>query len=139
MILTGFFTDRPLPHEQALKTIKAALHRSSVRLTESGFPATTVDGKLALLVRRPRAKAKIEVNPVVGGTVHPTRRASLTQKARDILQTDLEIPVVSLDDMYGGKLVAAIERQPPAIALTFSNFLGIKGSPRASVGLLSFT
>jgi nucleotidyltransferase AbiEii toxin of type IV toxin-antitoxin system len=29
------------------------------------------------------------------------------------LQADLEIPVVSLEDMYGGKLVAAMDRQHP--------------------------
>jgi hypothetical protein len=41
------------------------------------------------------------------------RRASLTPSARDALQSDLEIPVVSLEDMYGGKLVAAMDRQHP--------------------------
>src|SRR5262249_50140549 len=39
--------------------------------------------------------------------------ASLTQSARDTLQADLEIPVVSLEDVYGGKLVAAMDRQHP--------------------------
>ena len=39
--------------------------------------------------------------------------ASLTQNARDTLQADLEIPVVSLEDVYGGKLVAAMDRQHP--------------------------
>jgi nucleotidyltransferase AbiEii toxin of type IV toxin-antitoxin system len=47
------------------------------------------------------------------GTVHPVRMASLTQNARDTLQADLEIPVVSLEDVYGGKLVAAMDRQHP--------------------------
>lgn len=47
------------------------------------------------------------------GTVHPVRTASLTQNARDTLQADLEIPVVSLEDVYGGKLVAAMDRQHP--------------------------
>jgi hypothetical protein len=47
------------------------------------------------------------------GTVHPVRMASLTQSARETLQADLEIPVVSLEDMYGSKLVAAMDRQHP--------------------------
>ena len=34
-------------------------------------------------------------------------------KAQEVLQVDLEIPVVSLDDVYGGKLVAAMDRQHP--------------------------
>jgi hypothetical protein len=47
------------------------------------------------------------------GTVHPVRTASLTPNARETLQADLEIPVVSLEDVYGGKLVAAMDRQHP--------------------------
>ena len=50
----------------------------------------------------------IEVNFVMRGTVSPVRTASLTQSARDTLQADLEIPVVSLEDVYGGKLVAVV-------------------------------
>jgi predicted nucleotidyltransferase component of viral defense system len=41
------------------------------------------------------------------------RRASLTPMARDVLMADLEIPVVSLEEVYGGKLVAALDRQHP--------------------------
>jgi hypothetical protein len=40
-------------------------------------------------------------------------QASLTQSARDTLQADLEIPVVSLEEVSGGKLVAAMDRQHP--------------------------
>jgi hypothetical protein len=39
--------------------------------------------------------------------------ASLTAKARETLMADLELPVVSLEDVYGGKLVAALDRQHP--------------------------
>ncbi len=39
--------------------------------------------------------------------------ASLTPNASETLEADLEIPVVSLEDMYGGKLVAAMDRQHP--------------------------
>jgi len=47
------------------------------------------------------------------GTVQPAHMASLTRNARDTLQADLEIPIVSLEDVYGGKLVAAMDRQHP--------------------------
>ena len=47
------------------------------------------------------------------GTVHPVRNSALTPTARDNLLADLEIPVVSLEDVYGGKLVAAMDRQHP--------------------------
>ena len=47
------------------------------------------------------------------GTVMPVAMAGLTPKAQEVLQADLEIPVVSVDDVYGGKLVAAMDRQHP--------------------------
>ena len=47
------------------------------------------------------------------GTVHPVRISALTPTARDSLLADLEIPVVSLEEVYGGKLVAAMDRQHP--------------------------
>lgn len=58
-------------------------------------------------------QVKIEVNYVMRGTVLPVRQASLTPTARDVLMADLEIPVVSAEDVYGGKLVAALDRQHP--------------------------
>jgi hypothetical protein len=64
-------------------------------------------------VRQGAIQVKIEVNFVMRGTVNAVRMASLTQSARDTLQADLEIPVVALDDVYGGKLVAAMDRQHP--------------------------
>jgi predicted nucleotidyltransferase component of viral defense system len=45
--------------------------------------------------------------------VYPVRPASLSAKARDTLQAELEVPMASLEDIYGGKLVAALDRQHP--------------------------
>ena len=70
-------------------------------------------GETKLLVRRGSTQVKIEVNFVMRGTVRPVHRASLTPVAREVLMADLEIPVVSLEDMYAGKLVAALDRQHP--------------------------
>jgi len=69
-------------------------------------------GELALTVSRP-IEVKIEVNCVMRGTVHPVAKASLVPRARDALLADLEIPIVSFADVYGGKLVAAMDRQHP--------------------------
>jgi hypothetical protein len=53
------------------------------------------------------------VNFVMRGTVYPVRMATLVPKAREALMADLELPVVSTEDLYGGKLVAALDRQHP--------------------------
>jgi hypothetical protein len=111
------FPDHSLPREQALRRINEAVRQSAVRLQKQGFqthaPVAADSGETKLLVRRDGIEVKIEVNFVMRGAVHPVRMASLTQNAREMLQADLEIPVVSLEDVYGGKLVAAMDRQHP--------------------------
>lgn len=110
------FPDHRLPRDEALTRINEAVRQSAQRLTKQGFqthaPAAAA-GETKLLVRRGAVQVKIEVNFVMRGTVRPVRRASLTPTARDVLMADLEIPLVSLEDLYGGKLVAALDRQHP--------------------------
>jgi len=111
------FPDYTLARDEALKRINEAIRQSEARLKKQGFqthvPAAADAGETKLLVRQGAIQVKIEVNFVMRGTVHPVRTASLAQNARDTLQADLEIPVVSLEDVYGGKLVAAMDRQHP--------------------------
>ena len=111
------FPDHLTPRATALETIAAALRQSADRLKARGFQTRTTSapdaGETKLFVRRGPVEVKIEVNFVMRGTVFPVRRASLTPTARETLLADLEIPVVSLEDMYGGKLVAAMDRQHP--------------------------
>jgi hypothetical protein len=47
------------------------------------------------------------------GTVNPVRRASFTPASREFLLADVDVPLVSIEDMYGGKLCAALDRQHP--------------------------
>lgn len=110
------FPDHTLPRDQALARINDAIRQAAERLNKRGFqthmPAADA-GETKLLVRRGRIEVKIEANFVMRGTVQPVGLASLTSSARDVLMADLEIPVVSLEDVYGGKLVAAMDRQHP--------------------------
>lgn len=111
------FPDYTLPRVQALAQINEAIRQAAQRLTTRGFQThilmATEAGETKLLVRRGNIEIKIEVNFVMRGTIHPVRTASLSQKAREVLLADLEAPLVSLEDMYGGKLVAAMDRQHP--------------------------
>lgn len=109
--------DYNLQREQALERINTGIRESAERLVKRGFQTHTTTaadtGETKLLVHRGNIEVKIEVNFVMRGTVGPVASAALTQRARDALQADLEIPVVSLEDVYGGKLVAAMDRQHP--------------------------
>lgn len=110
------FPDHTLPRDAALARISEAVRQSAERLKRRGFQThapVAAAGETKLLVRRGSVQVKIEVNFVMRGAVRPVRRASLTPVARDLLSADLEIPVVSLEDVYGGKLVAALDRQHP--------------------------
>lgn len=111
------FPDHSLPRDAALARINEAIRQSAERLNARGFQAHTLAtadaGETKLLVRRGKIEVKVEVNFVMRGTVQPVRTAVLTPAARDTLLAELEIPVVSLEDVYGGKLVAAMDRQHP--------------------------
>ena len=111
------FTDHTLVREEALGKINDAVKSAGERLKKRGFQthvAMVADaGETKLFVRREKLEVKVEVNFVLRGTVHPVRSASLTAKAREVLQTDLELPLLSIEDLYGGKLVAAMDRQRP--------------------------
>lgn len=110
------FVDHTLSRVEALARINEAIRQAAERLQKRGFQThapAAVAGETKLLVRRGSIQVKVEVNFVMRGTVQPVRRAALTPAARDVLMADLEIPVVSLEDMYGGKLVAALDRQHP--------------------------
>jgi hypothetical protein len=111
------FPDYTLPREEALASINEAIRNAAERLTARGFLTHTIAsadaGETKLLVRRGNVELKVEVNFVMRGTVHPVRNASLSPRASEVLLADLELPVVSLEDMYGGKLVAAMDRQHP--------------------------
>ena len=106
-----------LPRDEALARINEAIRQSAERLRAHGFQTHTLSapdaGETKLLVRRAGIEVKVEVNFVMRSTVHPVRTSVLTPIARDSLLADLEIPVVSLEDVYGGKLVAAMDRQHP--------------------------
>jgi predicted nucleotidyltransferase component of viral defense system len=111
------FTDHHLSCDAALASIRDSLRQSAERLNARGFqthaPASADAGETKLLVRRGNIEVKVEVNYVIRGTVLPVRTAALTPVACETLQAELEIPVVSLEDVYAGKPVAAMDRQHP--------------------------
>ena len=111
------FTDHRMPRDQALQRIDEALRQAAARLNARGFQTRTRGAagglETKLMVRRGSIEVKVEVNFVMRGTVHPVRNAALAPRARNLLMADVELPVASLEDVYGGKLVAAMDRQHP--------------------------
>lgn len=111
------FTDHRVKRFDALAAINNAIRKAEGRLQRRGFQtriAGTRDGiEAKLLVRRSKIEVKIETNYVIRGTTNPPGLASLTPMAKEVLLADLEVPILSAEDIYGGKLVAALDRQHP--------------------------
>jgi predicted nucleotidyltransferase component of viral defense system len=110
------FRDHGVPRADALQRIDAGIRAMSARLRARGFitmKPVTINSETKLVVQRDNISVKVEVNTVMRGTVHSVRMAGLTATASETLKADLELPVTSLEDTYGGKLAAAMDRQHP--------------------------
>ena len=106
-----------LSRDRALKEARAALERiaGSVERGLPGVRATLQANRpdeLRVLVRAAAAQIKIEVSPVLRGTVHPPEPRDVLNEVEEAFGF-ASMPVVSLPDLYGGKLCATLDRQHP--------------------------
>ncbi|HAY06321.1 MAG TPA: nucleotidyl transferase AbiEii/AbiGii toxin family protein [Hyphomonas sp.] len=103
---------------ESLADIDAALGRMAGRIEEA-LPDTRAlriagggDGETRILVRQPGAEVKIETSPVTRGVVNePTRRRVMP--AVENTFGFAEATVVAFEDLFGGKIHAALDRQHP--------------------------
>ena len=65
-----------------------------------------------VLVRQGATEIKIETSPVARGTVHPPELRAVTDGVAEAFGF-AEMKVVSFEDLFGGKLHAAVDRQHP--------------------------
>lgn len=109
--------DRPT----TLRGIDAALQRIAAKIRRA-MPGVQVREHRAvsnqLLVKltvrgSDGAEVKIEPNTVLRGTLHPTAELNLSPRAVEMFGRSATMRVVSLPDLFGGKLCAALDRQHP--------------------------
>jgi predicted nucleotidyltransferase component of viral defense system len=55
----------------------------------------------------------IEPNPVIRGSVYQSKEMDLSKAAEDLFSMSINTSVVSIPDLFGGKIVAALDRQHP--------------------------
>lgn len=60
-----------------------------------------------------KVEVKVEVNFVFRGTVLPVQTRPLSEKTQALFSKNIQIPVLSPSELYGSKLVAAMDRQHP--------------------------
>src|SRR5271170_1943949 len=111
------FTDHQATRDAALKSISSGLAAVRKRLAKLGMEAkvsATKEGdEIKLFIERGRNQVKVEVNHVFRGTVLPVETRHLGDAARKLFTTELSVPVLAAPELYGSKLVAAMDRQHP--------------------------
>lgn len=97
--------------------IKAALSRLSI-LIQQKIPRTKVQNTheqsdaLRLIVSQDEIRIKVELSPVIRGTVFSEVRMEVVEEVEKEFGY-VEMQVASLPDLYAGKLCAALDRQHP--------------------------
>lgn len=106
-----------VPREEALRAIEQELAAISDRVGTRGLHARPVgakdQGDTKLIIDDESSQVKIEVNVVFRGTVLPVERRPLCPKASDQFGVEFDVPILARDELYAGKLVAALDRQHP--------------------------
>jgi hypothetical protein len=111
------YTDYQRPREAALQAISSGLQKIQSILSGRGLDAEiismTTGEDIRMLVKRRPILVKIEVNHVFRGTVLPVDIRHLSTEASGTFATDVEAPILASAELYGSKLVAALDRQHP--------------------------
>jgi predicted nucleotidyltransferase component of viral defense system len=122
------------PREQSLANIDAAVKRIAetarrVLPDVQVIPSARSRGEDAitrLLVRTGGVQVKIEVTPVLRGCVYEPEQRSVSPSVEDAFGF-AEAKVVSFPDLYGGKIVAALDRQHPRDLFDVRDLLANEG------------
>ena len=104
----------------SLREISEALVRIS-RNVESRIPGTKIvprkikgsDLWSGCSVQREDATIKIEPNLVMRGSLFPPERRNLCLKAKSVFELSVESRTLSENELYAGKICAALDRQHP--------------------------
>ena len=125
------------PRDEALAAIAAELAAIAGKLTKRGMRVRNVPranlGDTTLIAERDGVQLKIEVNTVFRGTVLPIERRGVTARTSEMFGVELELPMLATAELYGSKLVAAMDRQHPRDLFDVSQMFASEGLSDATV------
>lgn len=103
--------------QEAIKDVRLALARIVAAVCAGNLQSKATlqanrSDELRILVKNPYAQIKIEVSPVLRGTLHQPVIRDVVPRVEDKFGF-ASMAVVSLPDLYGGKICAALDRQHP--------------------------
>jgi predicted nucleotidyltransferase component of viral defense system len=101
--------------ESSFGDIIKSLDRIKARLNEIKPDIVTViqEENLKLLLSHKHAQIKLEVNQINRGCVANVETKVLCNKAQELFESFCEINVVPYSQLFGGKIIAALDRQHP--------------------------
>ena len=121
-----------MDRQEALQTIKDNLNTLAVNITEQIVHTRVTSSfqdkadALRLLVERDGVQIKIELSPVLRGTVYEPQIIAVCEAVEDEFGF-AEIAVVSFEDLYAGKICAALDRQHPRDLFDIKQLLDNEG------------
>lgn len=111
------FVDHRASRDAALSTIQEELRSLAQRLEPLGYKSsllnTNDEDEVKIVVSRDNVSVKIEVNYNFRGTLMPVTPMRIAGKAGDLFATEVTVPSLAQEELYGGKIVAALDRQHP--------------------------
>ena len=129
-----YFHERTEALTAIIDNLASVRHDLSKRIPGIKFANTDVPSlEYKLLCRTPEALVKIEVNTTMRGHAFPIRTMPMHPDTENILGLYVEMPVVSREELYGGKICAALDRQHPRDLFDLVSFLSEGGFDRRIV------
>lgn len=112
------FVDHRTTRDAALSTIQDELRFLAQRLEPLGYKSALLKTKdkdeVKIMVSRDdKVSVKVEVNYNFRGTLLPVRPLQIAEKAGRIFAVNISVPSLAREELYGGKIVAALDRQHP--------------------------
>ena len=97
----------------ALQRIKKNIEESLLGAKVKLIQAKSVPVPTSFYVAYQNIEIKVEVNFVLRGSAFPTVISTLCKSAVQEFNIDIEVVTLSIADLYGGKICAALDRQHP--------------------------
>ncbi|MCP9808356.1 nucleotidyl transferase AbiEii/AbiGii toxin family protein [Cyanobium sp. HWJ4-Hawea] len=111
------FTNHSLGREAALQAIASELSAITQSLEAMGYEVqqrrNSGSNETRLMVAGPSATVKVEVNEVFRGALLPLQQRPLSPTTEEQFAQAVTLPLLATAELYGSKLVAAMDRQHP--------------------------
>ena len=124
--------------DRALRAIGMDIERAVPRAVVRGSVLRGTATWFKLLVEQKGVSVKIEVTPVLRGSVYPPDLRELAPRAQALFGY-AQVPLLSFEDVYAGKLCAALDRQHPRDLFDVRLLLAAEGiTPRMKDAFLVY-